>query len=684
ARLVIAVDSTQVSRADSALQKFGNTTSVVERQTDTLSSTVSRLAGPLAALTAGVSIKGLIDISDNYGQMADRIKMATTSTQEYVMVQDRLLQSANKTYRPLVEAQELYIRTADAIRSLGYETSDALDITDSFSYLLVTNAASADRASSAINAYSKAIQTGKVDSESWQSILAAMPSVVETLADELGRSSNEIRELGITGKLALADLNEGLRRSVEETKAAADGMGVTLNDAIIRATNNWSTYLGESERVTSASRLMSGTLDTVSENLDTVASVASGVAVAAMARYSVALTQSTYASVSSAVSTARQASEELSLAQQQVASTATTLAKLRANYELTGVTTGLTAATIAHEQAEKRLAVAQTASVGLGRTALGLAGGWAGLAVTAGAVALSFVDWGDNAEEAARQSIALREETNLLTRAVQELDAAQAKQVLQRMADPYQAAKDEARNYAAQVEYLNMQIDRHPGSAKVDDWRRSLVEAEGSLSTVNEKLAEQEAKMRELNARIDENTKARTENKTALDETDATGTKYLAQLQRQADFAGKLTEVQRVNIAIEKGYAGVLSKGDKELALRNAALVDQANATKTVTKATNDSANAYQALYDRLYPAEAAQRQYNKELGLLSDRLAGDKLADAVNRLNFAIDGADATGPGDAIEEYRKELERLEDQLDPVGKATEQYQKDVERLNDAM
>ncbi|OZB20474.1 MAG: hypothetical protein B7X58_01120, partial [Marinobacter sp. 34-60-7] len=56
--------------------------------------------------------------------------------------------------------------------------------------------------------------------------------------------------------------------------------------------------------------------------------------------------------------------------------------------------------------------------------------------------------------EAARQSIALREETNLLTRAVQELDAAQAKQVLQRMEEPYRAAKDEARNYAAQIEWL--------------------------------------------------------------------------------------------------------------------------------------------------------------------------------------------------------------------------------------
>ena len=38
-------------------------------------------------------------------------------------------------------------------------------------------AASADSASSAISAYSKAIQTGKVDSDGWQSILAVLATV---------------------------------------------------------------------------------------------------------------------------------------------------------------------------------------------------------------------------------------------------------------------------------------------------------------------------------------------------------------------------------------------------------------------------------------------------------------------------------------------------------------------------
>ncbi|MCQ9618403.1 tape measure protein [Paenalcaligenes niemegkensis] len=222
---------------------------------------------------------------DQYGQMADRIKMATASMEEYDLVQRRLLASANSTYRPLQEAQELYIRTADSIRALGFDINQVLDITDSFSYLLVTNAASADRASSAINAYSKSIQTGRVASESWQTILAAMPSLSKTLADALGKTTTEIQKLGIEGKLALSDLNRGLLETVELNKALTDGMGTTVVDATIRLKNNITSLLGEKNRANGATASLAAGIDVLSNNLDTLSNVAGGVAVAGVTLY---------------------------------------------------------------------------------------------------------------------------------------------------------------------------------------------------------------------------------------------------------------------------------------------------------------------------------------------------------------------------------------------------------------
>lgn len=245
---------------------------------DALKTRLSGVAAAVAGVFAVGKLKGYaiaaVDAADAYGQMADRIGMATASAEEYDLVQRRLLETANLTYRPLAEAQELYIRTADALRTLSYTTQESLDITDSFSYLLTTNAASADRARSAVDAYSKSIQTGTVASEQWQSILAAMPTVVEAIATATGRSTAEIREMGVTGKLALSDLNEGLRQTVELNKAATEGMGTTVRDAITRLSNTWSVYIGEANRASETTARIAELLDMVTDNLDTLVGAA--------------------------------------------------------------------------------------------------------------------------------------------------------------------------------------------------------------------------------------------------------------------------------------------------------------------------------------------------------------------------------------------------------------------------
>jgi tape measure domain-containing protein len=215
-----------------------------------------------------------IALADAYGQMAERIQMATPIAEEYALVQQRILETANLTYRRLDEQQELYIRTADALRGMGFATSDVLDITDSFSYLLTTNAATVERGKNAIEQYTKSIQSGKIEVDSWQSIMAATPTIVAAVAQATGKTADEVRRLGITGKLSINDLNEGLRQTVELNKQAAAGMSATVADAVTRLTNTWTQYIGEANRANQSTEKIVNTINLLTENLDTVVSVA--------------------------------------------------------------------------------------------------------------------------------------------------------------------------------------------------------------------------------------------------------------------------------------------------------------------------------------------------------------------------------------------------------------------------
>lgn len=230
-------------------------------------SAYSGLTRVVAAYLSLRTLQSVVELSDQYGQMASRIRNATSSAEEYAMVQERLLQTANGTFRALSEAQEVYLATADTLRDLGYTTSDVLDITDSFSYALVRDAARADQATTAMDAWSKALMKNKVEADGWASIMAATPSIVEGIAEATGRTQAEIRQLGASGKLSVEALNEGLRRTRDENKALADEMETSVADSFTKLRNSMTVFIGKVNESSGASQVLTSNIAKLAEIL---------------------------------------------------------------------------------------------------------------------------------------------------------------------------------------------------------------------------------------------------------------------------------------------------------------------------------------------------------------------------------------------------------------------------------
>ncbi|MCI2809394.1 tape measure protein [Eoetvoesiella caeni] len=258
------------AKADMRMTKVAASVQRMGRESGIASVAMGALAKVVSGIVSLKTAVMLVQMAEAYNEMAERIAMATNGTREFNMVQDRLLSTANGTYRALSEAQEVYIRTADSLRSMGYSTEQVLDITDSLSYLFVTNAASADRASTAISAYSKAINKGKVESDAWESIIAATPSIINDIAEASGKSAAKIRELGASGKITAKELNEGLRQSLQSNKAAADGMATTVKDALVAVRNNLSVLVGKANQATGVTDDLATAIKGVAEAIQSV------------------------------------------------------------------------------------------------------------------------------------------------------------------------------------------------------------------------------------------------------------------------------------------------------------------------------------------------------------------------------------------------------------------------------
>ncbi|WP_252719198.1 tape measure protein [Acinetobacter haemolyticus] len=433
-RLVIVIDSKNAERnarsLANELDSIERTGDFATKSTDRLSVATRQLAGYMAGI---VTVSKAVSMADGYTQMAARIRNATDDAKEYDLVQKRLFDTANSTYRALSEAQEVYLGLAGGMKALGYATKDTLDVSDSLSFSFVANAARADQAQSAIDAFSKSMAKGKIDADAWISIVSAADNVIADMAKTTGRSEVEIRKLGATGKISLEDLIKTLKLTKDANKDLADAMENSLADGLTTLSNAVTQFLGELNMSTGATSTAAAGLSVLADNIETVTNVAMIGGAYWLATYIPTLVKSgiavgdkikalgTQVTVQYAAIQAERAAaaQELLNAQAKTLTTQTTLAAVQAEKALeverlkaqinqagriatttrmaqlrrveSQVTAELTAAESALAAAKTRSAAASAASMGAGRALLGVLGGPMGLGLTVAGVAATYL-----------------------------------------------------------------------------------------------------------------------------------------------------------------------------------------------------------------------------------------------------------------------------------------------------
>ncbi|WP_353172453.1 tape measure protein [Acinetobacter rudis] len=265
------------STAGTSVKGFGShvesSTRALSDQTNVVDKNVLAMKN-LAKIVAGyISISKGIEAADGYTQMAARIRNATTSAQEYNLVQDRLLATANTTFRALSEAQEVYLSLAGGMKSLGYSTKQTLDLSDSLSFAFTANATRADQAQSAMDSLSKSMAKGKIDADAWISIVTGADNVIADMAKTTGKTETEIRQLGATGKASLEDLIKTLVATREQNEALANNMENSLKDGLQKLTNETTVFLGKLNETTKLTGHAAAAIGFLSEHIDKLAIV---------------------------------------------------------------------------------------------------------------------------------------------------------------------------------------------------------------------------------------------------------------------------------------------------------------------------------------------------------------------------------------------------------------------------
>ncbi|NMX70334.1 tape measure protein [Pseudomonas sp. WS 5111] len=738
-RQEMARADSNVGQASSKIDKsLGRVDSAFDRAGERAQNASGMIKAALAAAIGAAGIGKIIEAADSYGQMSDRIGMATSSVGEYEQVQQRLLDTAKRTYRPLAEAQELYIRTSDSLKSMGYNTSQALDVMDSFSFLLVTNSASADKASSAIDAYSKALQTGKVEADGWQSILAAMPTVVDTVAKSTGKSAEEIRSLGAQGKLSLDILTAGLQKTAEANGVLADGMSVAVRDAVQNLQNAFTTYVGKLNETTDATGILASGIGVIGENFETLADVAILAAIGALAGYGRAAAGNAAVAVKSAIQDAAarkaQAASVLLVAQaeQQKAQTTVFLAEkealaARGTAVQTQMSLQLAEARAVEARATNAVAIAQAGVRSASTTLLGVLGGPAGVAMLAIGAATAFLTLRDNTGflekklgdlsapldvlikkfndlGRATQAVTLRElrsEIDKTQRKVEESSGAIAdnfenslrnagaagqdaglaagfvslsKDAQAALDIVKKASKDSANGVAVDWSSVANKVRAFPAVVS-ESMAQGIEDSAGNVEELTATLATNQAALSAFSAENNKSADGLGKNAAAAAAATAAGEKYLEQLEKQLGTLQDKTAAEAAERVILKENIDTQSALAASIRARAKAIDDQKKADADATKAKQKNASAEEsAAKKQVKDFATAEEGYKRQIELINT--TGDKQKDAteVMKLSFELQEGKL---GKLSEAQKKKLIGMAAELDALNKLKKANEDDL-------
>ncbi|HHA1964922.1 phage tail tape measure protein [Enterobacter kobei] len=365
--------------------------------------TVRSSAAGLAGAWAGAfATHQLIQFADTWNQLNGRLRLASSSSEDYVQSQRVLMEISQRTGTSLEANSNLYSRIAQSLRDAGYASADVAKVTETVATSLKLSGASTEEASSVITQLSQALGSGVLRGEEFNSIMENGGRLAKLLADGLGTTVGGLRNMANNGELTTNKIVP-LLTNVEILRKEFDTLPASISGSAQKVQNAFLAWVGGANDAVGASSTLSGVLDGLANNIDDVANTAGILVGVGLARYfgnmvgsvaqstravlantaaEVALAQAQVRGAQVSVSAGRQA---VYRAQQARAAATSIEAQIVAERNLAAAQASLNTALAGRTSAVNNLTNTASVMSRLGSGVLGILGGWPGVIIGAGA-----------------------------------------------------------------------------------------------------------------------------------------------------------------------------------------------------------------------------------------------------------------------------------------------------------
>lgn len=217
-----------------ATQQFESSQRAAATATDGLTGSIKSLVGGYLSLQG---IKGLFNLSDTISSTTARLDMMNDGLQTTTELNDMIWQSAQRS-------RGAYQDTANLVAQLGNLAGDAFDssaeivaFAEQINKQIVLSGANGQAASAALLQLTQGLSSGALRGEELNSILEQTPTIARAIADYMGVTTGQMRELASEGAVTAEVVKNAMFAAAEETNAKFDSMPMTWSRVWISMQN---------------------------------------------------------------------------------------------------------------------------------------------------------------------------------------------------------------------------------------------------------------------------------------------------------------------------------------------------------------------------------------------------------------------------------------------------------------
>jgi tape measure domain-containing protein len=208
---------------------------------------LQRIAG---FAVAALGIGSIIEASDQYTMLANRLRAVTDSTNEFIAAEKGVFDIARATFAPVDAVSELFQRFSLVTGDLGKTQEEVLNFTSQITMAMRLGGSSASEARGALIQFGQGLANNfKSGGQELNSIIEQAPELANILARAAGGTIGELKKLAKEGKLTTQVIFDALNKEQPEIERKFAERAKTFEDLRVAFSNEWIQFMKELEPV---------------------------------------------------------------------------------------------------------------------------------------------------------------------------------------------------------------------------------------------------------------------------------------------------------------------------------------------------------------------------------------------------------------------------------------------------